>query len=353
MARPGVSREILGKSGAVEALRKIIAKVAPTQTSVLVIGESGTGKELVARAIHDQSPRAGKPFVAINCGAIPENLIESELFGHRKRSFTGAVSEKQGLFEVAGTGTLFLDEIGELPIAMQVKLLRALQERVIRRVGGTDDIPIDVRIIAATNRDLEARVAAGKFREDLYYRLNVILIRAPSLRERPGDVEVLAEEFLRRFCERSGKVISGFAPEAMTMLSSHAWPGNIRELENVVERAGTLESLDRIGVASLPENVRNAVTVGSRGAGSEAGLKSFQWSQGELKIPRPDFGRGGIDLEEVLSGVERAFVQAALDHSGGVRKAAADLLGVTFRSIRYRLKKLGMDPGAQDDSTDE
>jgi two-component system response regulator PilR (NtrC family) len=256
MERSPGTRKIIGESLAIQTLVRLIEKVAPSKTNILVTGESGTGKELIARSIHDNSPLHGKPFVAINCGAIPETLIESELFGHKKGSFTGAVSDKAGLFESATGGTLFLDEIGELPLSMQVKLLRAIQERIIRRVGDNQDIRIDVRIIAATNRDLEREVKAGKFREDLFYRLNVIQIKAPPLRERGRDIEVLARYFLQKFSQQQKKELIDFSPEALVKISQYEWPGNVRQLENVIERAVTLESNPQITVDCLPIEIR-------------------------------------------------------------------------------------------------
>jgi two-component system response regulator PilR (NtrC family) len=347
-------RHILGDSIAIKNLISMIGKVAGNKTNVLIIGESGTGKELVARMIHETGPLKGKPFVPVNCGAIPETLIESEMFGHKKGSFTGAIGDKVGLFEAASGGTLFLDEVGELPLSMQVKMLRSLQERVIRRVGANEDIKVDVRIIAATNRDLEAGVKAGTFREDLYYRLNVILIKTPPLRERHGDIEILANAFLRKFCERQKKEVTGFAPETMEIFRAHSWPGNVRELENTVERAVTLETGPLMSPSVLPSSVLAAYESGSRSK-----FESVQITKGqsalsavtagtmhttkEIRLPLPDFKNGPINLDEVLSEVERQYLRHALEFTGGVKKKAADLLGMTFRSIRYRLGKLGMD----------
>jgi two-component system response regulator PilR (NtrC family) len=350
----GAAKKILGEAPVVKELLDMIRRVAPSRTNVLVIGESGTGKELVARLIHDSSPLKEKPFVPVNCGAIPENLIESELFGHKKGSFTGAVSDKQGLFEVAGGGTIFLDEVGELPLGMQVKLLRAIQERTIRRVGGTDDIRVEARIIAATNKDLETAVRNGTFREDLYYRLNVILIKTPPLRDRRGDVKLLAEVFLDRFAKRAGKKVLGFAGDAARALEIYAWPGNVRELENTIERAVTLEPGDKITLSVLPPamaegaspNLKSGPATGKKG---EVPKGVDGAGQGELRIPLPDFAAGGVDLDRILGDVEKAFLLKALEHSGGVKKKAADLLGVTFRSMRYRLKKLGLDSGSDGD----
>lgn len=353
-------RQILGESLAVKNLISMIDKVASNKTNVLIIGESGTGKELVARMIHESGPLKGKPFVPVNCGAIPETLIESEMFGHKKGSFTGAISDKIGLFEAASGGTLFLDEVGELPLPMQVKMLRALQEKTIRRVGANEDIKVDVRIIAATNRDLEAAVKAGTFREDLYYRLNVILIKTPPLRERHGDVEILANAFLQKFAERQKKEVCGLSPEVLEIFRTHSWPGNVRELENTIERAVTLEVGPLITVGVLPPSVTVAYDGGARskmesveikagrgGAAPSVGVvqpvAAGNGTAREIRLPLPDFKAGPINLDEVLAEVEKQYLKHALEFTGGVKKKAADLLGMTFRSIRYRLGKLGMD----------
>lgn len=349
-------RQILGESLAVKNLISMIHKVSGNKTNVLIIGESGTGKELVARMIHESGPMKGKAFIPVNCGAIPETLIESEMFGHKKGSFTGAISDKIGLFEAGNGGTLFLDEVGELPLQMQVKMLRALQEKTVRRVGANEDIKVDVRIIAATNRDLEAGVKAGTFREDLYYRLNVILIKSPPLRERHGDVEILAKAFLKKFTERQKKEIKGFSEEVMEIFRTHSWPGNVRELENTVERAVTLETEDVVSVSVLPPAVMVAYDGGARSkfesvqitAGQQKttaiapSLKGGGTSR-EIRLPLPDFKNGAMNLDEVLAEVEKQYLKHALDFTGGVKKKAADLLGMTFRSIRYRLGKLGME----------
>jgi two-component system response regulator PilR (NtrC family) len=330
-----VKREILGQSKAIRDLLAMIKRVAPNKTGVLIIGESGTGKELVARKIHEDGPLADKPFVAVNCGAIPETLIESEMFGHKRGSFTGAVSEKMGLFEAAHHGTLFLDEIGELPLSMQVKLLRVIQERSFRKVGGTEDIKVDVRLIAATNRDLAEMVALGKFREDLYYRLNVILLKTPPLRDRVDDIELLAKTFLDRNAKKQNKAIDGFDPEVLEVFRSYRWPGNIRELENTLERAVTLEHGSRISMKSLPAtlSVKSANT----------GTSQSEYERSPLMVlERHDFSKGALNLDEILHRVEGAYLQLALQAAGGIRKKAADLLGITFRSMRYRLKKQGL-----------
>ncbi|MDR3608033.1 MAG: sigma 54-interacting transcriptional regulator [Oligoflexia bacterium] len=321
-----VGREIIGQSKPVHDMLKLIARIASSKTNVLIVGESGTGKELVARLIHDSGPLKGKAFVPVNCGAIPENLIESEMFGHKRGSFTGAVADKPGLFEAANGGTLFLDEVGELPLALQVKLLRAIQERIFRRVGGTEDIRVDVRIIAATNRDLEAAVAKGTFREDLYYRLNVLLVRTPPLRERKGDVHILAESFLKRFSDRSAKKLAGFEPAAMAALESYSWPGNVRELENVIERAITLENHDVVTFDALPSGIRKAHAAASGTPKADAAA-----SPGApfISIAHPDFTQGPIDLPTILRDVEKKFMDAALTASGGDSSKAMTLLGMS------------------------
>lgn len=313
---------IVGESKPILELKKLIEKVSAVRTSVLIVGESGTGKELVARQIHDLSAEASKPFVAVNCGAIPETLIESELFGHTRGSFTGAVGDKPGLFEVATGGTLFLDEIGELPLSMQVKLLRALQEKTIRRVGGVQDISIDVRVLAATNRDLQVGITRGTFREDLYFRLNVIQIRTPPLREREGDIELLAEQFLKKFCLKLKKDLKGFESEAMAKLRAHLWPGNVRELENSIERAVALETADRVRATSLPAQV---IEGGAKRGSAEAEV---------LQLP--------VNLEMALRTVERAYLEAALKRASGRVKEAADLLGISMKALNQKLSAHGL-----------
>lgn len=354
------ARQILGQSAVVKKLIQMIEKVSVAKTNILIIGESGTGKELVAKMIHETGPLKGKPFVPVNCGAIPETLIESEMFGHRRGSFTGAVSDKQGLFEVAHGGTLFLDEVGELPLSMQVKLLRAIQERSFRKVGGTEDIKVDVRIIAATNRDLEAGVAKGTFREDLYYRLNVILLKTPPLRERKGDVPLLADAFLGKFSTRQGKSLAGFSDEARAALEHWTWPGNVRELENIIERAVTLESGSRVELASLPGPIIDAWTAGSgRGqsvgkdggapdeaGGTPVGRGGILILPDCIKLPAASFPAGKescIDLTKLLLDVERAYLGAALRSVGKKPDAAGDLLGLTPKEFKSRVAQLRLD----------
>jgi two-component system response regulator PilR (NtrC family) len=315
--------ELIGRSPAMAELREMIEKAAPARTTILVTGESGTGKEVVARAIHLRGGRSGQPFVAINCGAIPEGLIESELFGHEKGAFTGASETRAGLFEVAGSGTLFLDEVGDLPHALQVKLLRALQERRIRRVGGSRDLSFAARIVAATNRDLAVEVQAGRFREDLYYRLNVIQVRIPPLRERREDLPLFLDHFLEQFAAELGRPLPRLSPEADRILRAHDWPGNVRELANVVERAVTLSTGDLIEPGVLPPNLqgRSAAVAGT----------------GAVALPDT-----GMDLQAHLDAIERAILEEALSRSGGVKTEAARLLSLTFRSLRYRLAKYGI-----------
>jgi two-component system response regulator PilR (NtrC family) len=303
---------------------ELIGKIHSTRTSVLITGESGTGKELVARALHSEGVRSARPFVAVNCGAIPEELMESELFGHKRGAFTGAVADKQGLFQQADGGTLFLDEIGELSLGLQVKLLRALQERRVKPVGEVSEQEVDVRVIAATNRELEEEVARGGFRSDLYYRLNVIEVRLPPLRQRREDLALLIDHFVRRFAIEQDKRIVGLDPDALRALQGHDFPGNVRELENIIEHAVTLAAGPRIEVGDLPKLRQPAATPAADAA--------------KLHLPEE-----GFDLDRVLHDYERAIVLRALDQAAGVRKRAAQLLGITFRSLRYRLAKLGMD----------
>jgi two-component system response regulator PilR (NtrC family) len=314
---------LLGRSRAIQEVREMIALAAPARTTILVTGESGTGKEVVARAIHAQGGRRDQPFVAINCGAIPEGLIESELFGHERGAFTGASEARLGLFEVAGSGTLFLDEVGELPPAVQVKLLRALQERKIRRVGGSRDLPVAARMVAATNRDLAVEVKEGRFREDLFYRLNVIQLRVPPLRERREDLPIFLDHFLDRFAAEQGRPRPRLAPEAEAVLLAHDWPGNVRELANVVERAITLSAGDVLDAGVLPPGLR-----GGRRAVPSAAV--------------PQLPEGGMDLQAHLDAVERELLEDALARTGGVKTEAARLLRLTFRSLRYRLAKYGI-----------
>jgi two-component system response regulator PilR (NtrC family) len=328
-------QNLVGNSEAMHKIFELIRKVSDSPTNVLVTGESGTGKEMVAKAIHYNSPLKDRPFVSVNCGAIPENLVESELFGHKKGSFTGASSDKDGLFEVADGGTLFLDEIGELPLSSQVRILRAIQEKTVRRVGGTEDIKVEVRIIAATNRDLEHMVAHGTFRQDLYYRLNVINIRTPALRERRDDIPLLASHFLQKYSDRFNKAIQTISKEAMDLLKKYDFPGNVRELENIIERTVALES----GATVLPESLPQFVN-------TPTGRKMV--SSDGIEITDE-----GIDLQKVLDQLEKELLVKAIHQASGVKKRAAKLLGITFRSMRYRVEKFSLGKVDDDELPDE
>jgi two-component system, NtrC family, response regulator PilR len=314
---------LLGKSPPMQRVFDVLRKVAATRTSVLLIGESGTGKELAARALHELSPRNDHAFVAVNCSAIPESLLESELFGHLKGAFTGASADKQGLFEAAHNGTLLLDEVAELPVSMQVKLLRVLQERKVKPVGGISEREVDVRIVAATNRDLETEVEKSTFRQDLYYRLNVIQIRLPPLRERREDLPLLVDHFIRKFSAEHGRNVVGAAPEVMSALMMYHFPGNVRELENMIERAVTLSTTDWLALDAFPNLV-----------GLQAAAPS---AHGPAAITDE-----GLDLERHLEEYERTILIKALEKTAGNRTEAARLLRVSFRSMRYRLSKLGI-----------
>ena len=315
---------ILGRSDAMQVVFSTIETVANTSSTVLVSGESGTGKELVARAIHFNSLRRDRPFVAINCGAVPETLLESELFGHVRGAFTGAHANKKGLMEVAEGGSIFLDEIGEMPTSMQVKLLRVLQDRRFRRLGGTDEVQADVRIIAATNQDLPKMVSEGRFREDLFYRLNVLSIHVPPLRERADDIQLLAEHFLAQFAAEMSKPVRTLSGPALRLLSEHQWRGNVRELQNAIERAVALERTEAILPESLPDDVR-------------LGRSATAPSTGELPALED-----GFDLEARGEEFYRHYIALALERTGGVQVKAAELLGMTFRSFRYYVKKYNL-----------
>jgi two-component system response regulator PilR (NtrC family) len=318
---------LIGQSRSMRALLEAIRKTADSLSTVLVTGESGTGKELVAQAIHHESGRRTGPFVSVNCGAIPETLMESELFGHVKGAFTGAVANHVGLFSAADGGTLFLDEITEVPTTVQVKLLRAIQEREIRRVGDTRDVKVDVRVIAASNRDVTKAVAEGVLREDLFYRLNVIPLTLPPLRERREDIPLLVEHFVRKLSVELGKPVKGVTPEALAVLEQYHWPGNVRELENVIERALVLGSGDRLDVDALPPDLRR-------------------------RREAPDVPAGlpeaGIDLESTLDQIEQRYIQLALERTGGVQTRAAELLRLSFRQFRYKLQKRSLRGGARE-----
>lgn len=324
-----IDSEIISASPKMETVKKMILKVARSNSTVLIRGESGTGKELIARAVHNQSPRADEMFQAVNCAAINENLLESELFGHEKGSFTGAHAEKKGLFEIADRGTLFLDEIAELDVGIQAKLLRALQERKIRRVGGTHELSVDVRVIAATNRDLRAMVADGRFRDDLYYRINVLSIDVPPLRERRDDIPVLIDYFLKKHTKNTSRLITGLTPETRKLMVDYSWPGNVRQLESAIERAILLAEGDKITLEDLPTEVRQDV-----GPASE----------GMFKLPAE-----GINFEDV----ERNLITQAMEQTDYNITKAAKLLGLTFRTLQYRLEKFGIRKPDGDGSADE
>lgn len=328
-------QNMIGNSAPMHAVFDLVKRVSQAPTNILVTGESGTGKEVVAKAIHYNGPLKDKPFVTINCGAIPENLMESEMFGHKKGSFTGAISDKMGLFEFADGGTLFLDEVGELPLSIQVKLLRAIQERIIRRVGATDDLKIEVRIIAATNRNLEDMVSKGTFRQDLFYRLNVIGIRMPALRERAEDIPLLAEHFLKKYNEKLNKSIAGISTEAMDILKSYNYPGNVRELENMIERTVALEA----GSTILPESLPPLVHTSS-------GRKMA--SSNEIEM-----GESGLELDKVIGQIEKELLIKAIHAAGGVKKKAAKLLQISFRSMRYRIEKYNLGVVGDDELDEE
>ena len=321
---------IVGASPSMDKLKQTIRTVASTQSTVLIYGESGTGKELVARAVHTCSPRAAEPFVSINCGAFPETLLESELFGYVKGAFTGANQNKRGLFEVANGGTIFLDEIGEMNLTMQVKLLRVLQERCVRPVGGSDEIAIDVRVIAATNRDLERQVAESTFREDLYYRLSVIPVTVPPLRERPEDLPLLVNHFLRKYLSAARKNIVRVTPESLSALANYDWPGNVRQLENTIERAVALETGDELHVELPVERAR------ARAAAAGVGADGLSLP---LSIPGGSVLPEGMDMEKYVADIERSLLKSALQQSNGVQARAADVLKISYRSFRHLMKK--------------
>ena len=315
---------IIGQSEKMRAIFDLIQTVAPQSSRVLITGESGTGKELVARAIHENSARAQAPFITINCGAFPETLLESELFGYVKGAFTGANENRQGLFQAAHGGTLFMDEIGNMTLTMQVKLYRVLQEGKVRPLGSTEEIDVDVRVIAATNKDFEREIAEGRFREDLYYRLSVIPLQLPALRERREDIPLLARHFLERFRKTMEKPIEGISPEAMRKLESYDWPGNVRELENTMERAVALESGTEISLRVLPDRIAGYAN-------------SMNGANGASVFPE-----AGVDFEKEIADAERRYLLAALEKAGGVRTRASELLKITYRSFRHYAKKHGL-----------
>jgi two-component system, NtrC family, response regulator AtoC len=334
-APSGARFGIIGTSQGIAELYAILERVADTPTTALITGESGTGKELVARALHEHSGRKDKPFIKVNCAAIPKELIESELFGYERGAFTGAVASKPGRFELANGGTLFLDEIGEIPIEMQVKLLRVLQESEFERVGGIKTIRVDVRLVAATNRDLKKLIATGSFREDLFYRLNVVPIRLPALRERTGDIPLLAEHFLAKFNGRLRKKVEGLDPDATEVLAQYPWPGNIRELENVIERAVLFCDESRLHAKDLPPDVRGIPVIAN------------------VPLPEADLhaalaGEGGLKghVKVAMSRLEKELVSRALQQTSGNVTHAARLLKISRKGLQLKMKELGLREGA-------
>ena len=319
--------KIIGNSPSMKNIFNLVRQVSKTKTSILITGESGTGKELIAKAIHEESDQSEGPFVVVNCGGIPETLMESELFGHKKGSFTGATQDKKGLFEVADQGTIFLDEIGELTVPIQVKLLRAVQERVFKPVGSNEDISVDIRIISATNKKLEDEVITGNFREDLFYRLNVIEIRVPPLRERKTDIRLLAQHFLDKYSRAMKREVTKISSYAIDLLTKYDFPGNVRELENLMERSVALSSTNII----LPDSLALS-------------LHKRRWIEG-IQNRRFDLDevKKGVSLDVILEEIEKAYLEKALECTNGKKQEAAELLDISFRTFRYRLNKLGID----------
>jgi two-component system response regulator AtoC len=338
---PAADFGMVGRSDAMRTVKEMIRTVAASPSTVLIAGESGTGKELVARALHLGSERHARPFIRVNCAAIPATLVESELFGHERGAFTGAVSSRAGRFELADGGTLFLDEVSEIPLEIQVKLLRAIQESEFERVGGVKTLRVDVRLIAATNRDLEAEIREKRFREDLYYRLNVVPIHLPPLRERPEDVEPLLEHFLGRSNERLNKDVKGFSSEALEALRAYAWPGNIRELENLVERMVLFASSDRIGLDELPDSF-----IGQSGEGEGISEAGDEGDEGEGRMIRLPLDSLGLDLKEAVKAgsrrIEEALIRAALAQTDSNVTRSARKLGISRRSLQSKMKELGL-----------
>lgn len=339
IAQSAVERQLVGRSAGIRRLRDLIQQVAAFDSTVLVLGESGTGKELVARAIHDASSRRDRPFVPVNCGAIPAELLESELFGHEKGAFTGALNRRHGRFELASGGTLFLDEIGDMPLAMQVKLLRVIQERCFERVGGSETLPCDVRIIAATHCDLEHMIEKGQFREDLFYRINVFPLHVPPLRERVEDLPLLMECFLRQARARGGAA-APFSEGALAVLARYRWPGNVRELVNLVERMGILNNGREIRVEDLPERYRQGVTVPEAPAAeSSAAPPGIPFEE----CGAPMLPESGIDVRRYLANIEIGLIRQALEQSTGTISHAADLLGLRRTTLTEKMKKYGLE----------
>ena len=323
--------KMIGKSRTMQEIYTLIEKVATTDSTILITGESGTGKEMAARAVHAQSHRGDGPFVSINCAALPENLLESELFGHTKGSFTGAIADKKGMFEAAGRGTLFLDEVGEMSPWTQVKLLRAIQERTVRRVGGTGEIPIDVRIIAATNQDLKKRIQEGKFREELFYRLNVISFEMPPLQKRVEDIPILVSHFLQKYCDKLGKPMKRLTPEVFGLFEAYPWPGNIRELENVIERVVAIEDRETITAGCLPREIISP----------------------QLKEETPLFLQPGFSLAAHIDDLTKKYVNHALLASSGNLRQAAPLLGLSYRTLRYLIDKHELKNARKEEKAEE
>lgn len=324
---------LLGNSAEIKRLRNQVRKLARSQAPVFISGESGSGKELVARMIHLQGPRRDGPFIAVNCGAIPSELMESEFFGHKKGSFTGAVDNKDGLFRSADGGTLFLDEVADLPLAMQVKLLRAIQEKAVRPVGDTKEVPVDIRVLSATHKNLPQLVQDGSFRQDLFYRINVIELAVPSLRQRPDDIELLASHILERIAREYECDTATLTPDAIARLKEHDFPGNVRELENILERAFTLCDDERIGASDLHIGNTPLAQTGGNAATREI----------TRDAEPPEVPDGEMDLEGYLETIERQAIEKALEATRWNKTAAAKRLGISFRALRYRLKKLGME----------
>ncbi|HEU4669973.1 MAG TPA: sigma-54 dependent transcriptional regulator [Dyella sp.] len=337
LASSGSSDRLIGDSAVMQQVRSTIGKLARNQAPVYIAGESGVGKELVARLIHEQGPRASGPFVPVNCGAIPTELMESEFFGHKRGSFTGAASDKEGLFQAANGGTLFLDEVAELPLHMQVKLLRAIQEKAVRPIGAREEVPVDVRILSATHKNLAALVEQGQFRQDLFYRINVIELRVPPLRERRGDVPLLAAHILRQLAAKSGMAPGRLLPAAQQALDEYDFPGNVRELENVLERAMAMSDGETIDAADLmlPQRAPRPAFDAGVAAPAPAGAPA--------EAPAPQVPGSGVALEDYISNLERTAIMKALEESRYNKTAAAKKLGITFRALRYKLKKLGID----------
>ncbi|HEY8926357.1 MAG TPA: sigma-54 dependent transcriptional regulator [Polyangia bacterium] len=349
-AVPTKIEDFVGKSPLMLDVYKLVARVAPSSATVLVTGESGSGKELVARAIHTHSPRAGEPFVPVNCTALSESLLESELFGHTRGAFTGAVASKRGLFEMADGGTLFLDEIGDMGPKMQAQLLRTLQDGEVRPVGGAESIKVDVRLVCATNRDLEAEVKAGKFREDLYFRINVVTIKLPPLRDRPGDIPILVAHFLAKLGRRDGRAPATMSSEALQVLAHYQWPGNVRELENAIDRAVAVAKDGVILPSDLPPEIGLRRRPGAGGAATDA------TSPGATPPPKSGAAGSGaslIDDRPSLAELERRYIDLVLAECGGNKKKAAERLGIDRRTLYRALERTGVEPGDASDDTAE